>query len=142
MGTSRALQLSEAANLGVHALIYLTRNRGSRSSAAHIAEQMAVSATHLSKVLGRLAAAGFVTSTRGARGGFALDRPPESCTVLEIVEAIDGPLPESTCLLGQPICTKTTCAFTRLHDEVMALVRRHLGQTSLADLASDDDWLG
>ncbi|MBW1880922.1 MAG: Rrf2 family transcriptional regulator [Deltaproteobacteria bacterium] len=101
---------------------------------------MGVSATHLSKVLGRLAAAGFLTSMRGAKGGFALASAPESYTVLEIVEAIDGPLPESTCMLGQPICSKETCAFTRLHEEVIALIRVHLGTTSLADLAGGDAW--
>jgi Rrf2 family protein len=140
--TNRPLQLSEAANLGVHALVYLAQNPEAVSAASHIAEQMAVSSTHLSKVMGRLAVAGFLTSTRGARGGFALACAPEDVTVLEIVEAIDGPLPESTCMLGRPICSTETCAFTRLHDDVVALMRAHLGSMSIADLAREVGRLG
>ncbi|MBT3217955.1 MAG: Rrf2 family transcriptional regulator [Proteobacteria bacterium] len=128
------LQFSEAANLGVHALVYLFAESKHHSAAA-IAKVLNASPTHLSKVLGRLANAGFVTSTRGARGGFALVEGAAGRSVLDVIENLDGPLPQTACLLGRPMCYGGRCAFARLHDEMMVSMGNHLGSLTIAELA-------
>ncbi|WP_254127286.1 Rrf2 family transcriptional regulator [Aquihabitans sp. G128] len=57
---------------------------------ATLAELNGLPTPYLNKQLQALARAGVVTSTPGARGGFALARPPEEITVLDVVQAIDG----------------------------------------------------
>ena len=136
MPAQSILQLSEAANLGVHALVHLQIQQGHHSAGA-IAKVLGASPTHLSKVLARLASAGFLTSTRGAQGGFTLVDGAAEHTVLDVIVALDGPLPQSTCLLGTPMCGRCSCAFTRLHHEAMALMTRHLGSLTIAGLARE-----
>jgi Rrf2 family protein len=88
----RGLRISQAASMGAHALALLAERRGERMTTAQIASQLDVSPHHLAKVLLRLSKAGFVNSTRGRHGGFALTRRGRSATLLEVIELIDGRL--------------------------------------------------
>ena len=102
---SSILRISEAANLGIHALVYLALERDcSPCSAGAIAKGLEVSESHLAKVMQRLAAAGMVSSTRGARGGFTIITDPDRTSLLQVLEAIDGPILSSGCLLGRGDC--------------------------------------
>ncbi len=131
------LQISEAANLAIHALALLDSWAGPPLATAHaLAQRMGVSETHLGKVLQRLARLGYLNSTRGARGGFRLARSLEGTTVLEVVEALDGPLPTPACLLGRSLCPPGACRLRPAHEELRATLRRHLGALSIHDLAA------
>ncbi len=46
----------------------------------------------LLQILRNLVAHGILSSTRGVDGGYTLDRPPEEISLLEIIEAVDGPI--------------------------------------------------
>ena len=56
-----------------------------------------VSESYLLKHLRALAAASVVEAVPGPRGGYRLARPPEAISLLQIVEAIDGPEPAFVC---------------------------------------------
>lgn len=136
----RIVQLSEASNLAIHSLAYLAGKPGEGPiSAAEIATILDVSATHLSKVLQRLSRHGLVRSTRGVGGGFALDKPPESVSLLDIVELVDGPLIADGCLLGKPICAPGKCAFKGVLQSVQDQVRAHLDGFHLSDFVLRDE---
>jgi len=106
---SSLLGISEAASIGWHAMIILADSGDELRSTAEIAERLQVSGAHLSKVLQRLTRAGLVEAVRGPRGGFSLGKPARDMTVLEIYEAIEGPLQKRTCLLREPICNGKCC---------------------------------
>lgn len=128
------LKISEAANMGVHALAYLATSNGDESvSATEIAEVLQVSESHLAKVLQRLAKQKLITSSRGAKGGFLLTKPPETISALEIIEALDGPLPNNACFLGKSICKPGRCVLKTLLYEVRGIVKNHLEKTKLSD---------
>ncbi len=59
-------------------------------SARHIAELFDLPAPYLAKTLQQLSAAGIVQTKRGRTGGYALARPAEEVTLLDIVEALEG----------------------------------------------------
>lgn len=106
---SSLLGISEAASIGWHAMILLAASGDRLLSNAEIAETLQVSGAHLSKVLQRLTRAGLIETVRGPRGGFRLGLPATDVTVLEIYEAIEGPLQARHCLLRKPVCNGKCC---------------------------------
>ena len=66
-------------------------------SAAELAERSRLELPTVSKVLKPLAHAGLVESFRGSAGGYRLARPAERISLIEIVEAIEGPLGVTEC---------------------------------------------
>jgi Rrf2 family protein len=82
-----------------------------------------------------LVAAGLVTATRGVTGGLCLTRPPAGITLLEIVEATQGPPSISVCAADPEWCGRSgSCATHRVWCETDALVREHLSKKTLAGL--------
>ncbi len=137
---SSILRISEAANLGIHALVYLSIQREcSPCSAGTIAKGLGVSESHLAKVMQRLVAAGMVRSTRGARGGFTIIAEPGRTSLLSVLEAIDGPTLPSGCLLGHDRCLVSRCWLSTLEAEAIELVHKHLGTVTLRDVAQLPD---
>ena len=131
------IAISEAASLALHALAELARQQDAApTTTAKIAEHFGFSEAHLSKVFQRLAKAGLVKSERGPKGGFSLTRDPASITLMEIYEAIDGPLSRgSGCLLERSPCAFDGCIFGDLLLSVPARIGEYFASTSLADVA-------
>ena len=100
-----------------------------------IAEELEVSEAHLSKVLQRLTKVGLVRATRGARGGYSLGQPAEDVSLLDVYEAIDGPLRPSACLLGHQKCNGSECILGDLVGSINQQVEDHLASKKLGDLA-------
>ncbi len=132
--TTNLLRVSEAASLALHTAVLLAASE-ELVSASHIAQRLGVSQAHLAKVLGRLGHVGLVDSVRGPKGGFRLQRKPQDVTLLEVYEAIEGPLQPPGCLLGKRVCTGADCVLGKLVASVDEQVRRHLSTTHLSDLA-------
>jgi Rrf2 family protein len=113
--------------------------------AATLAEFHDVSTTYLAKHLQALARAGIVRSTQGHSGGYLLTRDPHDITVLDVVEAIDGPEPAFVCteirqrgpLATPPEACKTKCAINRAMLAADHAWRTSLQSVTIADLARD-----
>ncbi len=133
---SNVLRISDAASLGLHAMVLLAAHPDTGISTRQIAHDLQVSEAHLSKVLQRLTKVGLVASTRGPKGGFTLAEPAESVTLLEVYEAIEGPLVATQCLLGTRICNGKRCILGDLLTTVDGQVREYLATTRLAELTS------
>jgi Rrf2 family protein len=101
------MQLTRAADYAVRVMVHLAGlppsarvSRGDLSIAADCPEQF------LAKVLQSLTRAGLVVSHRGNTGGFELDDLHRSASILEIIEAIEGPLRLNLCLTNERACTR------------------------------------
>lgn len=128
------MQLSETSNLAVHALAYLAgQAAGRRASAIEIGRALGRSASHVAKILPRLAARGWLVSSRGASGGYRLAVDPGRITLLEIVESFEGPWPAGGCLLGRPICRPGTCLFGGEYARLQGQLRERLRRTTIGD---------
>jgi Rrf2 family protein len=132
---STILRISDAVTLGLHAMVLLAADREDHLSAGEMARRLSASEAHLAKVLQRLAREGLVRSIRGPHGGFRLARACDEVTLLEVYEAIEGPLTESICLLEAPVCGGESCLLGGLIATVNRQVREHLAETRLCDLA-------
>ena len=124
------VRISEPASLSLHAAALLARRPDQRVSNQEIAAALRVSEHHLAKVMQRLAKIGIVTSTRGPRGGFELALPPDEITLLQLFEAVEGPLGDAECLLGQQVCDGGDCLVGELVHSVHRHVRHYLAETT------------
>lgn len=79
--------------------------------------------------------AGLVTAMRGARGGFVLERSPSDISVLEVVEALEGPLKPTACDGGSSCSRNQACAAASVWNRATAALRQVFDTTTLAELA-------
>jgi len=131
---SNLLNISEAASLAMHAMVWLATKPEKRWSVRHIAESMNVSANHLAKVMQRLEKAELVQSVRGPKGGFSLKVQPESISLLMVYEVIEGPMTSGDCMLGNPVCKPGNCIFDGHFNIITEQVREYLSKKRLSDL--------
>ncbi|MBM3497125.1 MAG: Rrf2 family transcriptional regulator [Armatimonadetes bacterium] len=130
-----ALRVSEATSLALHAMALLAQNGQHALSCNEMATTLSVSEAHLSKVLQRLGKQGFVSSTRGPKGGFRLARAADTVSLLDVYEAIDGPVRFSNCLFETPVCQGNgQCIMGDLLASVDDQVLKYLRETRLVDL--------
>ncbi len=95
------MNISKSAGYAVHGLGYLVSNPTEEPvQIAEIAKYQNVSKTYLAKIFQQLATASIVVGQRGATGGYLLGKHPSSITLLDIVEAVDGPVLSRHCCLG------------------------------------------
>jgi Rrf2 family protein len=129
--TNSVLKISEAATIGLHAMIMLAKNQEKLLPLKVIAKALNVSPNHLSKVMQRLNKAGFIESIKGFNGGFKLVVEPEEASFLKIYETFDGKLKCGNCLLTNN-CEKD-CIFGDLISSVNKQVKEKFEKTKLSD---------
>jgi Rrf2 family protein len=107
-----------------------------RVSTASISEAENIPLPFLTKVISRLATAGLVTTSRGMGGGVSLARSPEEVTLLQVVEAVDGPIVLNHCLLRSGTCDREpSCAAHDVWGEVQDRLVHELDAVTMKDLA-------
>ena len=128
------LKISEAASLALHTVVYLATQHDGLVSTKEIARVLHASEAHLSKVLQRLARVGIVSSVRGPKGGFALHESPEKISLLEVYQAIEGPLALNNCLSDHPSCSGKQCVLGTLIGTIHEQITKYLSKTTVAQL--------
>ena len=102
------MQITRQADYAVRAVLYLAQIGSERRAAtSQIAEEQNIPPSFLAKIVSQLSVAGLLQTSRGARGGVSLARNPEHISVLEVVEAIDGPILLNECVAA----AGTSCTF-------------------------------
>lgn len=99
------MQITRQADYAVRAVLYLSRLGNSRRAAtSEVAKEQHIPASFLAKIISQLSIAGLLHTARGARGGVTLARPAQEITLLEVVEAIDGPIKLNECVGENGVC--------------------------------------
>jgi len=132
------MQITRQADYAVRAVLYLARIApGERASTAQIAREQKIPLTFLAKIVSQLSASGIVRATRGAHGGVALARPAGEISLLEIVEAIDGPVMLSECTINPDTCTfSDNCVVRVVWCETRAELAQRLAAARFDQLAA------
>lgn len=100
------MQITRQADYAVRAVYHLTKlGPGSRAATSQIAEEQQIPPSFLAKIISQLSVAGLLHTSRGARGGVTLARSPEEISLLDVVEAIDGPILLNECVASGDNCT-------------------------------------
>lgn len=99
------MQITRQADYALRAMLYLARLKLEvRAATSQIAEAQQIPPSFLAKIISQLSIAGLINTSRGARGGVTLSRPAEEITLLDVVEAIDGPISLNVCSHGTGTC--------------------------------------
>ena len=88
--------LTASVEYGLHCLLALIDSDQPRS-ARDLAQFQGISPTFVAKIFSKLEKTGIVEAVEGVRGGYRLARAPEAITVLQLVDAIEGPKPLFDC---------------------------------------------
>jgi Rrf2 family protein len=95
------MHISKSAGYAVHGLVYLvSKQTGEPVQISEIAEFQNVSRTYLAKIFQQLSTARIILGQRGITGGYMLARPAREISLLDVIEAVDGPVIKRHCCLG------------------------------------------
>ena len=140
---------STKAEYGVRLMVELGRRAGDAApeaaepvALAAVAEAETLPLSYLEHLVAKLRQAGLVSSVRGAHGGYRLTRPATEIAMLDVVEALEGPIAPMDCFHadreGRVLCSHEidgdACATKLLWTRVHGGVTRALAGTTLADL--------
>jgi Rrf2 family protein len=130
------MKLNHSSLYAMQALIHMAGQEDNPIVASqHVAEARQIPEKFLLKLLRPLVAVGLLHSVKGPHGGYRLARPAKAITLLEIVEAVDGPIrglvPE---VAGGERLNRR---LAEVCDAAADLTRKELAKVRLADLARD-----
>lgn len=129
---------SRSAEYAIRAFVHLADvPAGKYAMVKNIAEQSDIPVHFLAKILQTLARKGFLRSSKGPTGGFALRRPAGEITMIEIVDAVDGLSDYQRCPGGMTECNDDQpCGMHDRWEELRQRIMDYLERTSIADLAA------
>ena len=141
--------ISTGVEYGLHCLLYLTAppEESAQPSVRDLADLQGVPVDYLAKLFTKLSRAGLVKATEGARGGFALAKPPSEISFQDVVEAIDGDKHLFECREIRTRCavfdadvpawaSKGVCSIHAVMLAAEKCMRDELASHSLAELAA------
>jgi Rrf2 family protein len=117
----RGVGVTAKTQYAVQAVIYLARQEPlTVAPVSAIAAAIEISPKFLEDILAALRSAGIVQSRRGKDGGYLLTRPPAELTLLEVVQALEGPLDSPARESGSPAARVTENAFEQAAHAALA----------------------
>ncbi len=129
------MQITRQADYAVRAVHYLSQlGAEQRAATSQIAQEQHIPPSFLAKIVSQLSVAGLLQTSRGARGGVSLARPPQEITLLEVVEAIDGPIMLNECVgdNGSSCVFGETCPIRPVWCQAQAELVERLRNTTFA----------
>ncbi len=130
------MKLTRASSYAIHALVFMAAEKQNRPVASHhIARARGIPERFLLKVLKPLVSARVLHSVKGPNGGYRLARAANDITILEVLEAVDGPI------RGQPTFSREEAngslnrRLEQICTQAAEQVRKHLQRVRISDLA-------
>jgi FeS assembly SUF system regulator len=131
------MRLSNLADYAVVLLAAAARAGDVRLTATLLAEETGIPLPTVQKLVGKLAGAGLIVSSRGTGGGFRLARPASAISLADVVEAVEGPIAMTACVdQGRHECAvEENCRVKPHWNVVNGAVRSALAGVSLESLS-------
>lgn len=131
------MQFSAKEYYGLRAMTEWARRYGEGPvSVAEVADAEGLPVPYLEQIIPSLRESGLLLSTRGARGGYTLARPPREVSVADVIRALEGEVVSLRCADADVSCARLDqCAARTVWEHVNTLVVSALEHTTLADLA-------
>src|SRR5512140_803132 len=126
------MQITRQADYAVRAVLHLAQiKNGDRAATSIVAKEQHIPPSFLAKIISQLSIAGLLHTSRGARGGVTLARDPREISLLDVVEAIDGPIMLNECVGDPADCddSKNCPMHSIWNDAQKDLVKRLKGTT-------------
>ena len=113
---------------------------GTTVSLKEISERQNLSLKYLEQIVVQLSRAGYVTSTRGAQGGYQLARHPSEYTVGDILRITEGSLAPVACLEHEPIdCARANeCITLDFWRGLYDVINQYVDSVTLEELVNNE----
>src|SRR5436305_10561668 len=131
------MKLTRSSSYALHAVAFLTARKDHARPVAshHIAAAPGIPERFLLKVLKPLVSAGILLSLKGPNGGYRLARPADQISMLDILEAVDGPIRGQAPLLEEdngPLNHKLEAVCNQIAEQV----REHFAKVHVSELVT------
>ena len=121
------MQITRETDYAIRCMCYLSGKEGGVTMVDEISKATDVPNSFLAKILQKLSKASLVKSRRGVKGGFELTLPPQEISLLQVIEAIQGPVAMNICALDETLCDRSsTCAIHPVWVELRKEVEKFL----------------
>jgi Rrf2 family protein len=133
------MRLTKAADYAIRCILYMAE-RGDKAfcQRTEISEAMDIPSHFLAKVVQKLAREGIIRITRGAAGGYQLLRPASEISLLHVIEAIEGRIFLSDCLLGDAVCERDrVCPVRNIWVDVSGGLRQKLNDITFDTIVAN-----
>ena len=132
------MKLSARGKYGLYAMYYLARHQGQGPQSLQNIATTGVPKQYLEQLLGNLRRAGLVTTVRGAQGGYQIAKAPQEITILDIIDAMEGPLELSECTADGNQCTLSHgCPVRRVWGRLTDSINNELAQVRLGSMLEE-----
>ena len=131
------MEITRETDYAVRCVLYLSRKEGTIIMVDEISHAMSIPKSFLAKILQKLTKTGVVTSFRGVKGGFRLAKKPQQISLLDIIEAIEGPAAMNRCAMDASVCNFSgTCTVHPVWVTLRKMVEDYLRKTDFRRLSS------
>jgi Rrf2 family protein len=133
------MRLTRASSYALHAVVYMVVQKRDAPIASHvIAEKRGIPERFLLKVLKPLVSARVLFSVKGPNGGYRLARPAHEISVLEILEAVDGPIRGYAPVSHDEPRNFVNRKLEQICNDSAEQIRKSLSKIKLSDLSGRD----
>jgi Rrf2 family protein len=131
------MRVSRSTGYALLAVGYIAKHQGDGVVLSQdISKQYEIPLEYLLKILQQLVRANVLRSKRGPRGGFSLAKPTNKITMLEIIEAVDGPLTGELSLTDQAGHDPYGIRAEQTYNRAIAQAKSVFEKTKLSNLLS------
>jgi len=129
------MKLTRASSYALHAVVYMAREKGTALVAAEtIAKDQSIPEKFLPRLLKPLVSAQILLSRKGPGGGYRLARPSSLISMLEIIEAVDGPIQGLVPMNNGKAAARLDSRLQAICDQSAGQVRKLLGAIRISEL--------
>ncbi len=135
------MKLSTRTRYGIRAAVELAENYGREPVQLKIiSKDQEISMKYLEQIMSQLKSAGIVSSSRGAKGGYFLAKPPNQVKLSECFACLEGPVVTVECVESDNYCPKTrTCVTRQVWADIEKAVNAVLDSITLQDMVDKEN---
>lgn len=129
------MKLSTRGKYGLYAMFYLAQHQGEGPQSLQSIATTGVPKQYLEQLLGNFRRAGLVTTVRGAQGGYQIAKAPAQITILDIIDAMEGPVELSECTGSEHTCDRScSCPVRGVWQRLTDSINRELREVTLQSM--------
>ena len=133
------MKLTRASSYALHAVAYMAASKSDKPVASHhIAQARSIPERFLLKVLKPLVSARVLLSIKGPNGGYRLAKPANEITMLDVVEAVDGPIRGAAPVNSKKPESLLDRKLEKVCGDIADLLRKQLGKVRMSELGTKD----
>jgi Rrf2 family protein len=128
------LELTRKGDLAVRALLVMAE-RGERTKSSELADSLGATSAYVPQVVAPLVERRWVDSAPGPSGGYTLLADLDTLSVLDVIEAVEGPTASGRCALdGEPCAERGTCVVHEAWLRARTLLLSDLAATTVSQV--------